>query len=71
MNGHDVVEIEKTLNQAKGLCGQGKPIMILMKTEMGHGVDFMVNDNKWHGTAPNDEQAAAALAQLPVTLGDY
>ncbi|MDE5743781.1 MAG: transketolase, partial [Bacteroidales bacterium] len=71
MNGHDVAEIEKTLNRAKGLCGQGKPVMILMKTEMGHGVDFMVNDNKWHGTAPNDEQAAAALAQLPVTLGDY
>lgn len=71
MDGHNVTDIEKTLKQAKSLCGQGKPIMILMKTEMGHGVDFMANDNKWHGTAPNDEQAAAALAQLPVTLGDY
>lgn len=72
MNGNDVVEVENVLRQAKGLCGQGRPVMILMRTEMGHGVDFMRNLAKWHGTAPNDEQAEAALRQLPETgYGDY
>lgn len=71
MNGHNVEEIERTLNKAKAHCGKGQPIVILMKTEMGHGVDFMVNDHKWHGTAPNDAQLEEALKQLPLTLGDY
>ena len=72
MDGNDVVEVENVLRQAKGLCGQGRPVMILMRTEMGHGVDFMRNLAKWHGTAPNDEQAEAALRQLPETgYGDY
>ena len=49
----------------------GKPIAIMMKTAMGFGVDFMMNDHNWHGIAPNNDQLAAALAQLPETLGDY
>ena len=49
----------------------GKPVMILLHTTMGFGVDFMLDDCKWHGTAPNDEQLSAALKQLPETLGDY
>ena len=72
MNGNDVTDVEKVLRQAKACCGQGRPVMILMHTEMGHGVDFMRNLSKWHGTAPNDEQAEAALKQLPETeYGDY
>jgi transketolase len=50
---------------------QGKPILNLLHTEMGYGVDFMVGTHKWHGIAPNDEQLASALSQLPETLGDY
>ena len=61
----------QTLTLAKTLAKNGKPVAILMKTEMGQGVDFMMGTHKWHGSAPNDEQAEAALAQLPVTLGDY
>ncbi|MCM1041213.1 MAG: transketolase [Bacteroides sp.] len=72
MNGNDVAEVEKTLKTAREHTGKGKPVMIVMRTEMGHGVDFMANLAKWHGTAPNDEQAEAALAQLPQTpYGDY
>lgn len=72
MNGNDVADVEKTLRIAKEHTGKGKPVMIIMRTEMGHGVDFMKNLAKWHGTAPNDEQAEAALAQLPqTTYGDY
>ena len=72
MNGNDVTDVEKVLRQAKACCGQGRPVMILMHTEMGHGVDFMRSLSKWHGTAPNDEQAEAALKQLPETeYGDY
>ncbi|MCM1532170.1 MAG: transketolase [Bacteroides sp.] len=72
MNGNDVAEVEKTLKTAKEHTGKGKPVMIVMRTEMGHGVDFMANLAKWHGTAPNDEQAEAALAQLLQTpYGDY
>jgi transketolase len=59
------------LRKAKRLCGKGQPVMIIMHTEMGAGVDFMMGSHKWHGVAPNDEQLAAALAQLPETLGDY
>ena len=59
------------LNNAKTFLGQGKPIVILMKTEMGKGVDFMEGSHEWHGIAPNDEQLAKALGQLEETLGDY
>jgi len=59
------------LAKAKTFIGKGKPIVNIMKTEMGAGVDFMMGSHKWHGVAPNDEQLAAALAQLPETLGDY
>ena len=71
MNGNDMKSCIQTLKLAKTLAGNQKPIAILMKTEMGQGVDFMMGTHKWHGTPPNDEQAAAALAQLPETLGDY
>lgn len=71
MNGNDMDDTIAGLNKAKTLTGQGKPICILMKTEMGKGVDFMEGSHEWHGIAPNDEQLAKALAQLPETLGDY
>ncbi len=71
MNGNDMESVVSTLEIAKARTGQGKPICILMKTAMGAGVDFMMGSHKWHGVAPNDEQLAAALAQLPETLGDY
>jgi transketolase len=71
MNGNDMDEVLVTLDKARGLTGQGKPIAIMMHTIMGKGVDFMENDHHWHGVAPNDEQLAKALAQLPETLGDY
>ena len=71
MDGHDMEQIVATLEHAKTLTGQGKPICILMKTEMGKGVDFMEGTHEWHGIAPNDEQLKKALAQLPETLGDY
>ena len=69
--GNDVEACVTTLRKAKRLLGKGQPIMIMMYTEMGAGVDFMMGSHKWHGVAPNDEQLAAALAQLPETLGDY
>jgi transketolase len=71
MNGNDMEDVIKTLNHAKTLTGKSKPIMILMKTEMGMGVDFMMGTHKWHGAAPNDEQLQNALSQLEETLGDY
>lgn len=71
MNGNVMEEIVKILTEARSLCGKGQPILIIMKTEMGKGVDFMEGTHKWHGVAPNDEQLATALAQLPETLGDY
>jgi len=71
-NGNDIAELRQTISDAKKHSGNKKPIVILMKTEMGMGVDFMMGTHKWHGTPPNDEQLAAALAQLPETpLGDY
>ena len=71
MNGNDMDEVIATLDKARGLTGQGKPVAIMMHTIMGKGVDFMENDHHWHGIAPNDEQLQKALAQLPETLGDY
>jgi len=71
MKGNDMADVVSVLNQARELSGNGQPIMVLMYTEMGAGVDFMMGSHKWHGVAPNDEQLAAALAQLPETLGDY
>ncbi len=71
MDGNDMDEVVATLNKAKSMAGNGKPIAIMMHTIMGKGVDFMENDHNWHGVAPNDEQLQKALAQLPETLGDY
>lgn len=71
MNGNDMDDVVATLNKAKSMTGKGKPIAIMMHTAMGRGVDFMEGTHEWHGIAPNDEQLAKALAQLPETLGDY
>ncbi len=71
MNGNDMDAVVAGLNNAKTYLGKGKPIVILMKTEMGKGIDFMEGSHEWHGIAPNDEQLAKALAQLPSTLKDY
>ncbi len=71
MDGHKMDEISSTLEKAKADCGNGKPIMLIMTTSMGKGVDFMEGTHKWHGIAPNDEQLAEALGQLEETLGDY
>jgi transketolase len=69
--GNDVDEVVAALEKAKTFVGKGKPIVVLMTTAMGKGVDFMEGSHEWHGIAPNDEQLAKALAQLPETLGDY
>ena len=69
--GNDIEEVEKVLNEAKKLCFKEKPIVIIMNTEMGNGVDFMMGTHKWHGVAPNDEQLEKALNQNPETMKDY
>ncbi len=71
MEGNDMDAVVAGLTKAKSLTGKGKPIVILMKTIMGKGVDFMEGTHEWHGIAPNDEQLKNALAQLPETMGDY
>lgn len=71
MNGNDMAAVLEGLEQAKGRTGKGNPVMILMRTEMGKGVDFMEGSHAWHGIAPNDAQLEAALKQLPETLGDF
>ena len=71
MDGNNAEDIQNTLMKAKAELGKGSPIMIIMKTEMGAGVDFMMYSHKWHGVAPNDQQLQDALAQLEETLGDY
>lgn len=71
MNGNDMDDVVATLEKAKTMTGQGKPIGIMMHTSMGKGVDFMEGTHEWHGIAPNDEQLKKALEQLPETLGDY
>ncbi len=70
-NGNIMEDLVDTITRAKAKTGNGKPIMIIMKTEMGNGVDFMMGSHKWHGVAPNDEQLKIALSQLEETLGDY
>ncbi|MCO5238795.1 MAG: transketolase [Chitinophagaceae bacterium] len=70
-NGNDMDDLIATLNKARTLTGNGKPVAIMMHTVMGKGVDFMEGTHEWHGIAPNDEQLQKALAQLPETLGDY
>ncbi|MBK77740.1 MAG: transketolase [Flavobacteriaceae bacterium] len=69
--GNNISEVIKSLNEAKSKLGNGKPIVILMKTEMGNGVDFMMNTHAWHGIAPNDQQLKIGLKQNPETIGDY
>ena len=71
MKGNNAADVQETILKAKELSGKGSPIMVLMQTEMGAGVDFMMGSHKWHGVAPNDQQLADALAQLTETLGDY
>jgi transketolase len=71
MNGNNLEEVIATLELAKAKAFKGKPIMILMQTNMGHGVDFMMGSHKWHGVAPNDEQLQQALYQLESSLLDY
>ncbi len=71
MRGNDMDDVVAVLEKAKSLTGQGKPVGIMMHTSMGKGIDFMEGTHEWHGIAPNDEQLAKALAQLPETLGDY
>ena len=70
-DGHDMDKILEAFAQAKASEGNGKPKMILFKTEMGHGVDFMAGTHKWHGSVPSEEQCGIALSQLEETLGDF
>jgi len=70
-NGNNMTEIKDAVYKAKGLTGKGKPVVIIMKTEMGQGVDYMMGTHKWHGSTPNPEQLENALNQLEETLGDY
>lgn len=69
--GNDMKEVVEGINAAKAKSGNGKPVVILMRTEMGYGVDFMQGTHKWHGKAPNEELTEKALAQLEESLGDY
>lgn len=69
--GNNIEAILKGMAEAKAKTGQGKPVCVLLKTVMGHGIDFMMHTHEWHGKAPNDEQLAVGLAQNPETLGDY
>ncbi len=70
-NGNNMEEVVSGLEKAKSLSGNGKPILNLMKTDMGFGVDYMMGSHKWHGVAPNDDELKKALAQLEETIGDY
>ena len=71
LNKHIIKEINKQLSQIERETNKKLPICLLIKTEMGNGVDFMMNTHEWHGVAPNDEQLEIALSQNPETLGDY
>src|SRR4051812_27025674 len=70
-NGNDMQLTVEALSEAKQKTGNDKPVVILMKSDMGFGVDYMMGTHKWHGAAPNDEQLEVALLQLPATFGDY
>ena len=70
-DGNDLKQVIDGLKEAKSRTGKGKPVCVLLHTEMGHGVDFMMHTHAWHGKAPNDEQLEKALSQNPETLGDY
>ena len=70
-NGNEMEDVVVALSGTRNRSGSSKPLVLLMQTEMGMGVDFMMGSHKWHGVAPNDAQLAEALAQLPETLGDY
>ncbi|MGE4346745.1 MAG: transketolase [Flavobacteriaceae bacterium] len=69
--GNNIEAIINGMTEAKSRTGKGKPVCVLLYTEMGNGVDFMMYTHAWHGKAPNDEQLEKALAQNPETLGDY
>ncbi len=71
MDGHNMQNILDTMTHAKSFVGKGKPIFVMMKTEMGYPVDYMMGSHKWHGVSPNDAELATALGQLPETAGDY
>jgi transketolase len=71
MQGNDMENIVKKMNEAKKITQKSKPVVVIMHTEMGMGVDFMMGTHKWHGSPPNNEQAATALNQLEETIGDY
>jgi len=71
MNGNLMAEVLEGLELAKSKTFKGKPVVILMKSDMGHGVSFMTGSHKWHGVAPNDEQLSIALSELASTLEDY
>ncbi len=71
MDGHNFDAMRSVMDKAISLTGKGKPIVIIMKTEMGQGVDFMMGTHKWHGSAPNDQQLESALNQLSESIGDY
>jgi transketolase len=71
MNGNNMRDVLETMKLAKSETGKGIPVIIIMHTEMGYGVDFMMGTHHWHGVPPNDEQAREALMQLEETLGDY
>lgn len=71
MDGHNLIDMKNVILKAQSACGEGKPVVIIMKTEMGQGVDFMVGSHKWHGVAPNPTQLESCLSQIPETLGDY
>ncbi|MEA3447609.1 MAG: transketolase, partial [Bacteroidota bacterium] len=69
--GNDMESVINILTEAKKHTGKSKPVMIMLKTEMGYGVDYMMGTHAWHGKAPNDEQLEQAMDQLEETLGDY
>ena len=71
LDGNNLHSIINGLKEAKSKTGNSKPVVILLHTEMGNGVDFMMNTHKWHGSAPNDQQLEEALSQNAETLGDY
>jgi len=71
MSGNDMTDVVNTLKQAQWYTGQTQPVIILMTTHMGYGVDFMMDNYEWHGVFPNDEQTKKALEQLSETIGDY